>query len=518
MPHYFGIDLGTTNSAIAYLDGGGQPVVVPNTVTGHPTTPSVVYFQEPTEVAVGDVARNAAIAEPEFVISLVKRSMGEARTFTMHGIDHTPESISALILRHLFEDARQTLGSDDNSVVITVPAYFGMRETQATVEAGTLAGLNVVSTIPEPIAAALHYGCAPGSSVETLLVFDLGGGTFDTSVLRIGAKAIDTVVVDGDRQLGGADWDQRIAQWLTAQFSERTDCDAADLAESGFQQLVLQQAEAAKIQLSQVPSTKVPIRFGAKAATLVLTRELYEELTADLLDRTIEVVHRTLATAKAKSIRPKDISDVLLVGGATLMPAVQHRLKQEFGWDCRRVDPHLAVVKGAAIYAEGLRGEVTGEVVRELPKVRKVLPRSFGVRLDKETSLHREHLYVEYVANANDPLPISGRRLIAYTKVDNVETQSFHFFEQNGETPSPVIALNREVTPPDGFVFRGLPKLRKGSPISIIVSVDEDGLATVEAFEDVSGQRLETNVQLGVLQEQQLQELEKALSKVDLLH
>ena len=142
-----------------------------------------------------------------------------------------PESISALILRHLFEDAKQALDSDDNSVVITVPAYFGMRETQATVEAGTLAGLNVVSTIPEPIAAALHYGCAPGDSVETLLVFDLGGGTFDTSVLRIGAKSIDTVVVDGDRKLGGADWDLRIAQWLTEQFAEQSGCDPADLAD-----------------------------------------------------------------------------------------------------------------------------------------------------------------------------------------------------------------------------------------------------------------------------------------------
>lgn len=518
MPHYFGIDLGTTNSAIAYLDDNGQPAIVPNTVTGHPTTPSVVYFQEPTEVAVGDVARNAAIAEPEYVISLIKRSMGEARTFTIHDIDHTPESISALILRHLFEDARQTLGSDDNSVVITVPAYFGMRETQATVEAGTLAGLNVVSTIPEPIAAALHYGCAPGSSVQTLLVFDLGGGTFDTSVLRIGAKAIDTLVVDGDRKLGGTDWDLRIAQWLTEEFAQRSGCDPADLADFGFQQLVLQQAEAAKIQLSQVPTTKVPIRFGAKAVTLVLTRELYEELTADLLDRTIDVVRRTLAVAATKSIRPKDISDVLLVGGATLMPSVQHRLSKEFGWSCRRVDPHLAVVKGAAIYAEGLRGEATGEVVRELPRVRKVLPRSFGVRLDRETSQHREHLYIEYIANANDPLPITGRRLVAYTKVENVETQSFHFFEQNGDTPSPVIALNREVTPPDGFVFRGLPKLRKGSPITIVVAVDENGLATVEAYESRSGQRLETSVQLGVLQEEQMQELERVLDKVELLH
>lgn len=518
MPQYFGIDLGTTNSAIAYLDENGQPAVVPNTVTGHPTTPSVVYFQEPTEVAVGDVARNAAIAEPELVISMVKRSMGEARTFTLHGIEHTPESISALILRHLFEDAQMSLGSDDNSVVITVPAYFGMRETQATVEAGTLAGLNVVSTIPEPIAAALHYGCAPGSSTKTLLVFDLGGGTFDTSVLRIGSKNIDTVVVDGDRRLGGADWDRRIAGWLTERFIEESGCSQADLADPGFAQLVLQQAEAAKIQLSQVPSTKVPIRFGAKAATLVLSREGYEELTADLLDRTIEVVRRTLVTAAGKSVRSEDICDVLLVGGATLMPAVQRRLTVEFGWSCRRVDPHLAVVKGAAIYAEGLRGAATGEVTREIPKVRKVLPRSFGVRLDRESSLDREHLYIEYVANANDPLPITQRRLVTATKVDNVETQSFHFFEQNADQPSPVIALNREVTPPDGFVFHGLPKLRRGSPITIIVTVDEDGLATVEAYEDVSGQRLETNVQLGVLQEQQLQELERTLDEVELLH
>ena len=159
------------------------------------------------------------------------------------------------------------------------------------------------------------------------------------------------------------------------------------------------------------------------------------------------------------------------------------------------------MVKGAAIYAEGLRGEATGEVVRELPKVRKVLPRSFGVRLDRETSLHREHLYIEYIANANDPLPIAERRLVACTKIDNVETQSFHFFEQNGDVPSPVIALNREVTPPDGFVFRGLPKLRKGSPDHHHGERRRGRSGDVEAYEDKSGQRLETNVQLGVLQE-----------------
>jgi molecular chaperone DnaK len=162
MSYVYGIDLGTTNSAIAYIDAGGQPIVVPNGVTGHLTTPSVVYFQEPTEVAVGDVARNAAVAEPENVVSMVKRSMGEARTFTLHDVEHTPESISALILKHLHEDAVAAVAAPDNGVVITVPAYFGMRETQATIEAGALAGLNVISTIPEPIAAALHYGVGPG--------------------------------------------------------------------------------------------------------------------------------------------------------------------------------------------------------------------------------------------------------------------------------------------------------------------------------------------------------------------
>ena len=284
MSKVFGIDLGTTNSAISYIDQGGQTLVVPNGVTGHSTTPSVVYFQEPTEVAIGEVARNAAVAEPENVISMVKRSMGEARTFTVHDVEHTPESISALILKHLHEDAVTFLGEPDNGVVITVPAYFGMRETQATIEAGALAGLNVISTIPEPIAAALHYGVKPGGRNETFLVYDLGGGTFDTSILQIGPDAIDTIVIDGDRNLGGADWDRLIADWLIDEFVRRTDCDSADLADAGFQQLVLQQAEAAKIQLSQVQLTKIPIRFGAKAATIELSRDLYEELTADLLE------------------------------------------------------------------------------------------------------------------------------------------------------------------------------------------------------------------------------------------
>ncbi len=517
MSHVYGIDLGTTNSAIAYVDHAGQPVVVPNGVTGHPTTPSVVYFQEPTEVAVGDVARNAAVAEPENVVSMVKRSMGEARTFTLHDVVHTPESISALILKHLHEDAVGAVDAPDNGVVITVPAYFGMRESQATIEAGALAGLNVISTIPEPIAAALHYGVGPGESTETLLVYDLGGGTFDTSILRIGSDAIDTMVIDGDRNLGGADWDRRIADWLVDEFARRTD-DDADLGDAGFQQLVLQQAESAKIQLSRVQTTKVPIRYGAHAATIELSRERYEELTSELLERTIQIVRRTLKTAASKSVPTKTIVDVLLVGGATLMPSVRQRLTEEFGWSARRVDPHLAVVKGAAIYAEGVRAQSTGSPTLHVPKVQKVLPRSFGVKLDREMDHDREDLYVEYLAHANDPLPILDRELTVATKADAVETQGFELFEQNGDRPSPVVALNREVTPPGGFVFQGLPKLPKGSPIKILLNVGEDGLATVQAYEDRSGQRLTTNVQLGVLQARQLRELGQAVGKIDLLH
>jgi molecular chaperone DnaK len=514
----FGIDLGTTNSAIAYLDEGGDPEVVPNNVTGHLTTPSVVYFQEPTEVVVGDVARNAAIAEPENVISLVKRSMGETRTFKIHNIEHTPESISALILKHLHEDATEKLGSPGNGVVITVPAYFGMRETQATIEAGALAGLNVISTIPEPIAAALHYGLRPGNSTETLMVFDLGGGTFDTSVLKIGSDAIDTIVIDGDRNLGGADWDSRISEWLISEFTRRTDCDPAELDDPGFAQLVLQQAESAKIQLSQVQITKIPIRYGARAATIELSRERYEALTEELLERTIRIVRRTLKTAASKSVRAGAIADVLLVGGATLMPSVQRRLAEEFGWTGRRVDPHLAVVKGAAIYAEGIRADSTDSAIHHLPRVQKVLPRSFGVRLDRERSPYRQDLYIEYLADANDPLPILGRKLTVMTKGDGVETLSLPLYEQNGEKPSPIIALNRELTPEGGFVFRGLPRLPKGSPVTIVVDVGEDGLATVEAYEAKSGQRLTTNVQLGVLQAPQLRELERAVGEIDLLH
>ena len=354
----YGIDLGTTNSCIAYVDDSGRPVIL-KSAEGEDTTPSVVYFESAQNVVVGRQAKDSALLDPEMVVELVKRQMGRDVHYTFHGQDHTPESVSALILRELARAAAEQAGEQVRDVVITIPAYFGLLEREATQKAGQIAGLNVLDVLAEPVAAALAYqALGESEGVRHLFVYDLGGGTFDTTVIRIDGDDVKVVCTDGDSQLGGADWDGKIIDFLLKDLtSQYPDLDPS--GDEQFMQDLATSAERAKKALSTKETTKHTVRFGGAVAQLELTRERLEELTSELFERTMEITGRTIETARAEGIDHFD--DVLLVGGMTIMPVIARTLKERFGLDARQQDPHLAVAKGAAIFAliREIKGSMT---------------------------------------------------------------------------------------------------------------------------------------------------------------
>ncbi len=363
----FGIDLGTTYSVVSYIDDSGKPVIVKNMLQDQDSTPSVVYFENDTNVVVGSVAKESAVLAPDQVVSMVKREMGN-RDFrrTIFGKDYDAPTISALILGALAKDASAVTGRQVEKVVITVPAYFGMLETQATRQAGEIAGLDVVEVVPEPVAAAFSYGLASEGSDRTILVYDLGGGTFDVTIIELKPEAVDVVVVDGDHKLGGHDWDEVLFEHL-ANAAVREFEDESLLEDPQFVQDLWMQAEEVKKRLSQTESRTVVIRAGGGAAKVTVTRAEFEEWTGHLVEKTIEITKRALTSAEIKTPGiTADISEVILVGGSSLMPVISATLKKEFGWDPQLTDPHLSVARGAALYAAGaVVRQVSGDAARE---------------------------------------------------------------------------------------------------------------------------------------------------------
>ncbi|ACY96984.1 Hsp70 family protein [Thermomonospora curvata] len=344
----FGIDLGTTNSCIAYVDESGRPVVVKNAL-GEETTPSAVYFERAGHAVIGSAARNSALLAPHLVVQSIKRQMGRPDAeYTFHGERFTPEKISALLLRRLAVDAERQTAGPVRDVVITVPAYFGVAEREATRRAGRIAGLNVVDLLDEPVAAALsRLRRQPVPGVRHLLVYDLGGGTFDTTVIEASGQDIRVVCTDGDLRLGGTDWDERIIAFLTAAFTEQTGLDPT--ADEHFMQEVRITAEQLKKELSSTVSRHRNLRFAGAVARVELSRQRLEELTADLLDRTMEITARTVEKARAAGV--DRIDEVLLVGGMTKMPVIAERLEELLGLRPHRHERDLAVARGAALFA-----------------------------------------------------------------------------------------------------------------------------------------------------------------------
>jgi molecular chaperone DnaK len=533
----FGIDLGTTQSGIAYIDDSGRAVVVKSAL-GEDTTPSAVFFESPTHAIVGRAARDEALLSPDLVAQLVKRDMGTAATYTFHGERHTPETVSALILRELARVAAAESGYPVKEVLITVPAHFGIGQREATRRAGELAGLVVLDLLDEPVAAAVHYTAVNGPAVPAkhALMCDLGGGTFDTAVIRLAGDDVTVVCIDGDARLGGADWDAAIADFLLDQF-EHEHPGLHPERDPQFLQDLLIAAERLKKELSSAQSRRQVLRFGGRTTVVDLTRSAAEDLTAGLLRRVVEVIDRTVVTARTKGVTGFD--EVLLVGGMSWFPAVARALRDRLGIDPKRHEPELAVTKGAARYARALQvrspdsGTVpTGTVptgtaaeaaagLRRLAAARiaGVVPRAFGiVGIDGSdpvalTDPARARRMVVHLLLANTELPADTGPYSFATVMDNQRMVEIEVWEQAGPELSDDLAANRKV---GRGLLRDLPAhLPARSPIEVTFFMSETGRLTVHAIEQQSGSDVRFDLQIGDFDGDRLRQARQTVADYD---
>ena len=453
-----GIDLGTTNSVVAVLEGG-EPTVIAN-AEGNRTTPSIVAFKS-EEVLVGELAKRQAITNPDNTVRSIKRHIGTNWKQNFEGKDYTPQEISARILQKLKRDAESYLGDDVTDAVITVPAYFNDAERQATKEAGQIAGLNVLRIINEPTAASLSYGLENDED-QKILVFDLGGGTFDVSILEISEGVFEVKSTSGDSKLGGDDWDQRVMDWLIDKFKSSTGIDLSN--DKMAIQRVQEGAEKAKIELSSTSETEINLPFitandaGPQHLLEKLSRSEFEKITADLVERTKEPVEKALSDA---GMQFTDIDHVILVGGSTRMPSVQQLVKSLTGKDPHKgVNPDEVVASGAAIQAGVLKGDVKDVLLLD------VTPLTLGV----ETKGGIMTKMIE----RNTTIPT--KRSEVFSTAENNQTQvEIHILQGEREMASGNKSLGR-------FTLTDIPAAMAGTPqIEVTFDIDANGIVNVNA-------------------------------------
>ena len=459
MAKTIGIDLGTTNSVVAVMEGG-KPTVIAN-AEGSRTTPSIVGFSKTGEKLVGQLAKRQAILNPDKTIASIKRHMGEDYKVNIDGKDYTPQEISAMILRKLADDASNYLGEKVTSAVITVPAYFNDAQRQATKDAGRIAGLDVLRIVNEPTAAALAYGLEK-EKAEKVLVFDLGGGTFDVSILEIGDGVHEVLSTSGDTHLGGDDFDQKVMDWICDEFKKQEGIDLR--GDKQAMQRVKEAAEKAKCELSSVMETNINLPFikadanGPKHLDLNLTRAKFEDLCRDLLNRCKTPVENALRDA---GISKSDINEVVLVGGSTRIPAVQQLVKEYTGKEPNQsVNPDEVVAVGAAVQAGVLAGEVKDIVLLDVTPLTLGIETLGGVMTP--------------LVPRNTTIPVSKSQVFS-TAENNQTAVDIHVLQ--GERP-----MAKDNKSLGMFRLDGIPPAMRGLPqIEVTFDIDANGIVNVSA-------------------------------------
>lgn len=529
MNYVFGIDLGTTYSCIAYLDEYGKAVVLKNSDGDH-TTPSVVMVESEDNIIVGTEAKRSIEIEPDKTVQFIKRKMGkENDTVTLNGTTYHAPEISSMILKKIVKDANEELrqtgvlsdGEIVKDVVITCPAYFGMNERQATKAAGELAGLNVLNIINEPTAAAISYGVSGNDKDETVLVYDLGGGTFDITVMNIKGSDISVVCTGGDDQLGGKDWDEALMEYVTERYEEENGEDLSEDPEAIAALYV--DVETWKKALTSREKINISVNGPAGRFREELTREKYEELTADLLNRTKNLLDDVLATAEKQGYPISKIDKVLLVGGSSRMPQVAAMIEKDYHVTPVLADPDEAVAKGAAVYAgnekayndfveneaakagksvEEIREEnlATGDMDRKFAmasgamtgglkiNITNVLSRTYGIEVIDE----RNQMVIQNMLMINDKLPATTTQMFS-TRYANQPGIKIELYESRSTEKTMEI---EERIPLTEFDMKFKQPVPAGTPIEMTMALDNSGIIHIIAEELLNNSKLDTTFQL----------------------
>ena len=491
MGKIIGIDLGTTNSCVAVIEGG-EPVVIANAEGGR-TTPSVVAFSKTGERMVGQVAKRQAVTNADRTVASIKRHMGENYKVAIDGKNYTPQEISAMVLKKLKDDAEAYLGQPVTEAVITVPAYFSDSQRQATKDAGKIAGLDVKRIINEPTAAALAYGVDKDGE-QKIMVYDLGGGTFDVSILEIGDGIVEVLATAGDTRLGGDDFDQRIMDHLVAEFKKTEGIDLTN--DKMAMQRLKEAAEKAKIELSGMTSTAINLPYitadatGPKHLDVTLSRAKFNEMTADLVERTMKPVRQAMSDA---GLKPSDLNKVLLVGGSTRIPAVQEAVKGITGKEgFKGINPDECVALGAAIQGGVINQEVNDVVLLD------VTPLSLGI----ETM---GGVFTKLI-DRNTTIPTRKSQIFS-TAADNQPSVDVHVLQGERE----MAAYNKTL---GNFQLGGIAPAPRGVPqIEVTFDIDANGIVKVSAKDLGTGK--EANISITASTNLSQDEIEKAVKEAE---
>jgi molecular chaperone DnaK len=474
MSKIVGIDLGTTNSVCSVIEGG-QPIAVPS-AEGDVLIPSVVGFSKTGERLVGAVAKRQAISNPERTIASIKRHMGTDYKVQIDDKTFTPQEISAMILQKIKADAEAYLGYPIEKAIITVPAYFNDSERQATKDAGTIAGLEVVRIINEPTASSMAYGLDKLDHTENILVWDLGGGTFDVSILELGGGIFEVKATAGNMRLGGDDWDQRVMDWLVDEFKKMNGIDLR--TDRVAMQRLKEASENAKIQLSTETTTRINLPFiaadaqGPKHLDIELTRQKFQDLTTDLVEKCVEPAMKALEDS---GLTLGQIQKVLLVGGSTRMPAIQDKVRKLFGKEpCKEIDPDKVVAMGAAIQGGVLGGEVKDIVLLDVTSLSLGIETVGGV--------------FTKLIDRNTQIPVSKSRIFT-TAADGQTVVEVHVLQGERELAAHNKSLGR-------FELRNIPPAPRGVPqIEVLFEIDANGIVNVSAKDLATGNKQKITIQ-----------------------